>query len=106
MTLTPFTFALYPRLASNSGSGLSLPNVRITAMNEAWLCCTHRVSLCCSSCPGAHYVDKDDLKFRDLPVSASQVLGLRTCATINLTGYFSFESNNTGQIANIHDKGQ
>jgi hypothetical protein len=30
---------------------------------------------------GAHYVDKAGLQLRDLPASASQVLGLKVCAT-------------------------
>jgi hypothetical protein len=40
-----------------------------------------RVSLCSPSCPGTHSVDQADLELRDPPVSASQVLGLKVCAT-------------------------
>jgi hypothetical protein len=40
-----------------------------------------RVSLSSSGCPGTHYVDKAGLKLRNSPVSASQVLGLKACAT-------------------------
>jgi hypothetical protein len=32
-------------------------------------------------CPGTHSVDQDGLKLRNLPASASQVLGLKVCAT-------------------------
>lgn len=40
-----------------------------------------RVSLCSSGCPGTHFVDQTGLKLRNLPASASQVLGLKVCAT-------------------------
>ena len=41
-----------------------------------------RVSLCNSSgCPGTDFVDQADLELRDPPASASQVLGLKACAT-------------------------
>jgi hypothetical protein len=32
-------------------------------------------------CPGTHFVDQAGLKLRNLPASASQVLGLKACAT-------------------------
>jgi hypothetical protein len=32
-------------------------------------------------CPGTHFVDQTDLELRNLPASASQVLGLKECAT-------------------------
>jgi hypothetical protein len=34
-----------------------------------------------SGCPGTHSVDQAGLKLRSLPASASQVLGLKACAT-------------------------
>jgi hypothetical protein len=40
-----------------------------------------RVSLCSLGCPGTHSVDQAGLEFRNLPASASQVLGLKACAT-------------------------
>jgi hypothetical protein len=40
-----------------------------------------RVSLCRPGCPGIHSVDQAGLKLRDPPASASQVLGLKVCAT-------------------------
>jgi hypothetical protein len=40
-----------------------------------------RVSLYRPGCPGTHSVDQACLKLRNLPVSASQVLGLKACAT-------------------------
>jgi hypothetical protein len=40
-----------------------------------------RVSLYSSGCPGTHFVDQAGLKLRNLPASASQVLGLKVCAT-------------------------
>jgi hypothetical protein len=41
-----------------------------------------RVSLYSPGCPGTHSVDQDGLELRNLPASASQVLGLKACATM------------------------
>ena len=40
-----------------------------------------KVSLCSPGCSGTHFVDQAGLKLRNLPASASQVLGLKACAT-------------------------
>jgi hypothetical protein len=40
-----------------------------------------RVSLCHPGCPGTHSVDQAGLELRNLPASASKVLGLKVCAT-------------------------
>jgi hypothetical protein len=40
-----------------------------------------RVFLCRPGCPGTHSVDQAGLELRNLPASASQVLGLKVCAT-------------------------
>ena len=40
-----------------------------------------RVSLCSPGYPGTHFVDQAGLKLRNLPASASRVLGLKACAT-------------------------
>jgi hypothetical protein len=40
-----------------------------------------RVSLCSPGCPGTHSVDWAGLKIRNPPASASQILGLKVCAT-------------------------
>jgi hypothetical protein len=40
-----------------------------------------RVSLCSPGCHGSHFVDQAGLKLRNLPASASQVLGLKAYAT-------------------------
>jgi hypothetical protein len=40
-----------------------------------------RVSLYSPGCPGTHFVDQAGLELRHSPVSASQVLGLKACAT-------------------------
>jgi hypothetical protein len=40
-----------------------------------------RVSLCSPGCPGTHFVDQAGLELRDPSASASQVLGLKACAT-------------------------
>jgi hypothetical protein len=49
-----------------------------------------RVSLCSSGCPGTHFVDQAGLKLRNLPASASQVLGLKACATMPGKSEFFF----------------
>jgi hypothetical protein len=41
-----------------------------------------RVSLCSPGCPGTHSVDRAGLELRNPPASASQVLGLKACATM------------------------
>jgi hypothetical protein len=43
-----------------------------------------RVSLCSPGCPGTHFVDQAGLELRNLPASASQVLGSKACATTAL----------------------
>jgi hypothetical protein len=40
-----------------------------------------RVSPCSPGCSGTHFVDQAGLKLRNLPASASLVLGLKACAT-------------------------
>jgi hypothetical protein len=40
-----------------------------------------RVSLYSPGCPGTHSVDQAGLQLRNLPASASQVLGLKACTT-------------------------
>jgi hypothetical protein len=47
-------------------------------------CCffRDRVSLCSPGYPGTHSVDQAGLELRNPPASASQVLGLKVCATM------------------------
>ena len=40
-----------------------------------------RVSLCSPGCPGTHSVDQAGLELRNLPASASQMLGWKACPT-------------------------
>jgi hypothetical protein len=40
-----------------------------------------RVFLYSPGCPGTHFVDQAGLELRNPPASASQVLGLKVCAT-------------------------
>jgi hypothetical protein len=40
-----------------------------------------RQGLYSPGCPGTHSVDQADLELRNLPASASQVLGLKVCIT-------------------------
>jgi hypothetical protein len=52
-----------------------------------------RVSLCSPGCPGTHSVDQAGLELRNSPASASQVLGLKVCATFaRLLKFFLDES--------------
>jgi hypothetical protein len=50
-----------------------------------------RVSLCSPGCPGTHFVDQAGHELRNLPASASRVLGLKVCTTtpgaVNLFNY-------------------
>jgi hypothetical protein len=41
-----------------------------------------RVSLCNPGCPGTHFIDQVGLELRNLPASASRVLGLKACTTV------------------------
>jgi hypothetical protein len=50
-----------------------------------------RVSLYSPGCPGTHFVAQAGLKLRNLPVSASQVLGLKACATTARLPYQDFK---------------
>jgi hypothetical protein len=45
------------------------------------VCFQDRVSLYSPGCPGTHFVDQAGLQLRNPPASASQVLGLKACAT-------------------------
>jgi hypothetical protein len=47
-----------------------------------------RVSLCSPGCPGTHFVNQAGLKLRNLPASASQVLGLKACTTMLGNNFF------------------
>jgi hypothetical protein len=55
-----------------------------------FVCCflffRDRVSLYSPDCPGTHSVDQADLELRNSPASASQVLGLKACATMPSRG--------------------
>jgi hypothetical protein len=48
------------------------------------------VSLCSPGCPGTHSVDQAGLELRNLPASASRVLGLKACATMP-SSYLHFQ---------------
>jgi hypothetical protein len=49
-----------------------------------------RASLCSPGCPGTHFVDQAGLELRNLPASASWVLGLKGCATTPRIVLFCF----------------
>jgi hypothetical protein len=50
-------------------------------INNSFFFFGDRVSLCSPGCPGTHFVDQAGLELRNPPASASQVLGLKACAT-------------------------
>jgi hypothetical protein len=49
-----------------------------------------RVSLYSSGCPRTHFVDQAGFELRNPPASASQVLGLKACATTARLALFLF----------------
>jgi hypothetical protein len=49
-----------------------------------------RVSLYSPGCSGTHFVDQAGLELRNPPASASQVLGLKACATTAWLPAFHF----------------
>jgi hypothetical protein len=49
-----------------------------------------RISLFSPGCPGTHFVDQAGLELRNPPASASQVLGLKACATITRLFFFNW----------------
>jgi hypothetical protein len=50
-------------------------------MSSFFFCFFETAFLCSLGCPGTPFVDQAGLKLRDLPASASQVLGLKACTT-------------------------
>jgi hypothetical protein len=59
-----------------------------------------RVSLCSPGCPGTHSVDQAGLELRNPPASASQVLGLKVCATTPGLN-FIFKKQNFFEVLNF-----
>jgi hypothetical protein len=56
-------------------------------------CFQDRVSLCSPGCPGTHFVDQAGLELRNPPASASQVVGLKACATTAWLGLRFYSSS-------------
>jgi hypothetical protein len=56
-----------------------------------WIFFRDRVSLYSPGCPETHFVDQAGLELRNPPASASQVLGLKACATTarHCQGFFN-----------------
>jgi hypothetical protein len=50
---------------------------------------SRQVSLYSPGCPGTHSVDQAGLEHRNSPASASQVLGLKACATTAQMNFMS-----------------
>jgi hypothetical protein len=61
-----------------------------------WLIFWDRVSLYSPGCPGTYSVDQAGLELRNSPASASQVLGLKACATTTWHTTFLVHENHTG----------
>jgi hypothetical protein len=57
-----------------------------------------KVSLCSPGCPETHSVDQASLELRNLPASASQVLGLKACAT---TAWLNLSFKSFFKVKNI-----
>jgi hypothetical protein len=55
------------------------------------------VSLRSPGCPGSHFVDQAGLELRNPPASASQVLGLKACATTAWPGCHFLIANKRGR---------
>jgi hypothetical protein len=71
-----------------------------------WFFFWDRVSLCSSGCPRTHSVDQAGLELRNLPASASRVLGLKVCTT-SARLYFvlrSFAITMSGTLTSITRK--
>jgi hypothetical protein len=59
-----------------------MPFIQIFKLEKAhFFFLRDRVSLCSLGCPETHSVDQAGLELRNPPASASQVLGLKVCAT-------------------------
>ena len=58
-----------------------------------------RVSLYSPGCPRSHFVDQAGLELRSPPATASQVLGLKACATT--PGKYPHQSHLTGPMLSL-----
>ena len=80
---------LWSWLSALSEAQESKNNVYLLNLMTVFFSFQDRVSLCSPGCPETHSVDQAGLELRNLPASASQVLGLKVCATTaQLNGYF------------------
>jgi hypothetical protein len=71
----------FPQDALEVLSNSSLRTTKNFIFNGSEFFFQDRVSLCSPGCPGTHFVDQAVLELRNPPASASQVLGLKACAT-------------------------
>jgi hypothetical protein len=76
--LLAFKWNLVPRQSRLHRETLSFVCFVLFCLLVFW----DRVSVCSPGCPGTHSVDQAGLKLRNPPASASQVLGLKACATM------------------------
>jgi hypothetical protein len=63
-----------------------------------------QVSLCRPGCPGTHFVEQAGLILRNLPASASQVLGLKVCTTTPGLTPFSSSSEDSYSVLVYNNK--
>jgi hypothetical protein len=83
---------LLPKARWSPVAGTLQPSTVAETQEEVWqvtqisffffLVFRDRISLYSPDCPGTHFVDQAGLKLRNPPASASQVLGLKVCATM------------------------
>jgi hypothetical protein len=88
IALASLDLAIYSPCQSHiSGLPVSAEITEICATSHDCFVCLFvclfrdRVSLYSPGCPGTHSVDQAGLELRNLPVSASQLLGLKVCTT-------------------------
>jgi hypothetical protein len=72
---------LRPQWAESQGTLYNFIFIYILIYTFLFFVFWDRVSLYSPGCPGTHFVDQAGLEVRNLPASASRVLGLKECAT-------------------------
>jgi hypothetical protein len=78
-----WTYRFVHMFLENIGTSLFSYEVGVTLYIYFFIFLVFRdkVSLCSPGCFGTHFVDQAGLELRNLPASASRVLGLKACAT-------------------------
>jgi hypothetical protein len=66
----------------SDNSCLYKADIKLADIKQVWIFFFKTGFLCSPGCPGTHFVDYAGLELRNLPASASRVLGLKACATM------------------------